>query len=91
MISDKQQFPHLPHLAVRPEAREVFENTVAVGGSHAFGVMIGFDAFRIAVGQEPATFTRRGVMRWMEAVSQPYYDDGYSPEDVWSEDGTYVE
>ena len=47
----------------------MFENTVRTGGSQAFGVMVGLDAFRIANGQEPKTFTRRGVMRWMECVN----------------------
>lgn len=70
MISDGRQFPPLPRWALRPESRETFENTLAVGGFHAFGVMMGFDAFRVAIGQEPTTFTRCGVMRWMEVVCQ---------------------
>ena len=53
---------------VQRKARETFDNTVAVGGAHAFGFLMGLDAFLIANGQEPKTFTRRGVMRWMEVI-----------------------
>ena len=59
----------LPDWALRPASRETYENTIAVGGHHAFGVMMGCDAWRVANGQEPRTFTRRGVRRWMEIVN----------------------
>jgi hypothetical protein len=61
----------LPDWAIRREARQYFENTYRVS-RESLPVLMGFDAMRMCMGQEPATFTREGVLHWIDIVAAPF-------------------
>jgi hypothetical protein len=64
----------LPDWAIRPEARQTFENTYRVS-RQSLPVLMGLDAMRLCMGKEPATFTRAGVLHWMDVVKSDQPDD----------------
>lgn len=50
---------------IRPERRQEYENTVVLWGARAHSIIVGWDAFRMCLGQKPQTFTPAGVMAWL--------------------------